>query len=413
MRSSPTPALAWFLMLGVAVVGSNSLALSPILGDVANDLQATPVAVARANAAYGGATAVSALALGRYVDRIGAERALALGLLVLAAAMVGSAAATHWIWLALSQGLAGAAGGIVLPASYALATAIAPPGRGAETLGRVLTGWSLSLVAGVPLSAAIASALSWRASYLVLAVLLVLAAIPLARIASGRKSDASTGSLSDALRRPGVVPLLAVCLLFMTAFYGVYAYIGDHARRLLGLSATEAGFIVLAYGAGFGFATFGDRFVDRFGAARLFPLVLTIVAATYVALIPGVADFRSVMVLAALWGFANHFGLNILVLQLSRSAPDARVAVLALNSAISYAGALVGAALFGLFYDRYGFSMVTGAAALCSGAAALIALMHALRSGAMGRISVAAGTELKGAGGKDTCSPAERSLRTP
>ena len=64
------------LILGIAVIGSNSLALSPVLTDVAHSLSATPVQVARANAAYGGATALSALLLGPVVDRVGARRIL-------------------------------------------------------------------------------------------------------------------------------------------------------------------------------------------------------------------------------------------------------------------------------------------------------------------------------------------------
>jgi predicted MFS family arabinose efflux permease len=183
--------LVLLLMLGVAVVGSNSLALSPILNDVAADLAATPVEVARASAAYGGATALSALGLGPLVDRLGARLVLVRGLAVLAAAMLASAAAPHWAALAGAQALAGAAAGVVLPATYALATAVAPEGRGAEVLGRVLTGWSVSLVAGVPLSALLASVASWRASYLALAVPLAVAAWLLSRQALPARVEAT------------------------------------------------------------------------------------------------------------------------------------------------------------------------------------------------------------------------------
>ncbi len=75
--SAPSPqGLVWLLMLGVAVVGSNSLALSPILSDVAADLRASPVEVARANAAYGGATALAALTLGGLVVWVVADTRL-------------------------------------------------------------------------------------------------------------------------------------------------------------------------------------------------------------------------------------------------------------------------------------------------------------------------------------------------
>ena len=72
-------------------------------------------------------------------------------------------------------------------------------------------------------------------------------------------------SLLPALRTPGVPALLVVCFGYMTAFYGMYAYLGDHLRQALGVSSATAGLVVLAYGVGFGLAGFGDRMVDRLG----------------------------------------------------------------------------------------------------------------------------------------------------
>ncbi len=165
----------WPLLLAVAAVGSNSLALSPILSDVARDLAATSGEIGRAGAAYGAATALSALPLAPAIDRVGARRALVLALPLLALALVGSAAATGWVTLAFAQGLAGLAAGVILPATYALATTTAPPGQEAQALGRVRMGWSMSLVAGVPLSAWVAELVSWQASFLLLALVTALA----------------------------------------------------------------------------------------------------------------------------------------------------------------------------------------------------------------------------------------------
>ncbi len=364
----------WPLLLGVAVIGSNSLALSPVLGDVAAELGASVVEVARANAAYGAATAASALLLGRLVDRFGPGRVLVRALGVLALAMVGSAAATGWLWLALAQALAGAAAGAALPATYALATRIAPPGRGAEVLGRVLTGWSVSLVAGVPLSAAVATAASWRAGYALLALLLLGATWALARAALPGPAPGERGApMTEVLRAPGVAALLGICLLFMTGFYGVYAYLGDHARRLLDLSAAGAGMIVLAYGLGFGLASLGDRALDRLGAARLFAPVLALVSLAYLAMIPAMAGAASLFAVAAAWGAANHFALNILVLRLAGACPEGRGAALALNSAVSYLGATLGAGAFGPLYAALGFEAIAAAATACAAGAALIA----------------------------------------
>lgn len=360
------------LVLGIAVIGSNSLALSPVLTDVAHSLSATPVQVARANAAYGGATALSALLLGPAVDRVGARRILVVGFAVMTLAMLASATATGWAMLAAAQGLAGLAAGVVLPAIYAYATAAALPGQEAETMGRVLAGWSISVIAGVPLSALIAGTAGWRASYVLLAVLL-------AAVSAGFLCESSAATRTSAgdmslLRTPGVPSLLFVCFAYMTAFYGMYAYLGDHLRQVLGVSSVTAGLVVLAYGVGFGLAGFGDRMVDRLGPQHLLPMTLGTLSLVYGLMIPAASSLVALGALAFCWGFANHFGLNIIVLLLGRASDARRGAVLALNSAVSYAGALVGAGLFGAVYERGGFIPVAALAAGCLAGALAVAV---------------------------------------
>ena len=365
------------LILGIAVIGSNSLALSPILTDVAHSLSATPVQVARANAAYGGATALSALLLGPAVDRFGARRILAAGFAVMTLAMLASAAATSWAMLAAAQGLTGLAAGIVLPATYAYATIAAPPGREAETMGRVLAGWSISVIAGVPLSAFIAGTAGWRASYVLLGVLLAAVSVGFLRLRElPAATRTSTGriSLLPALRTPGVPALLVICFAYMTAFYGVYAYLGDHLRQVLGVSSSTAGLVVLAYGLGFGLAGFGDRIVDRVGPLRLLPMTLGTLSLVFGLMIPATSSLVALVALAFCWGLANHFGQNIIVLLLGRANEERRGAVLALNSAVSYAGALVGAGLFGAVYERGGFLSVAALAAGCLAGALAVAV---------------------------------------
>ena len=362
------------LLLGIAVTGSNSLVLSPILADVALGLGTTPVAVSRALAAYGGATALSAFLLAPRIDRVGPRRALTAGMAALTAATLLSAAATHWVMLVLAQIVAGIGAGVVLPSIYALATTIAPKGSESAVLGRVLTGWSVSLVVGVPASALIADLAGWRASFLALAVLAAASLMGTVRLPAGRPATAAlerVGPLAP-LAYPTVPSLLLVCLAFMTAFYGAYAFVGDAVREATGSSAGLAGLIVLSYGIGFGAASLADRAVDRLRPERVLPWALAAVAAIYLALVPATATLCSAALATLLWGFANHLCLNTLIVLLSRARPDRRGAVLGLNSAVTYLGAMLGTGGAGLLYVAGGFpALGFAAAALLAGAALL------------------------------------------
>ncbi|MCP1403262.1 MULTISPECIES: MFS transporter [Achromobacter] len=371
--SSPVPAL----MFAVSVVGSNGLALSPILSDVARSYSTSPLTISTAISAYGAATAASAFFLASRIDRIGIRRSLLGAMAALIMALVLSACAPHWIVLTLAQALAGAAAGVILPAAYGSASLIAPPGQEARTLGRVIAGWSVSLVAGVPLSALISDAVGWRATYGTLALCAAIAVLGLRKLPERRVANPAPlrlARLLAPLSYRDVPALLLGCLAFSSAFYGVYAFLADHVRSVLALSAGQVGFIAFAYGAGFLVAgVAGAPLIERLGPRRALPLALGIIALVYVGLLPAAHALAAVLAIAALWGAASQLSLNLLVLLLSRARPDERGAVLGLNTCTTYLGASVGTAVAGTIYTHAGFDAL-GLAAACALAAAAVGL---------------------------------------
>ena len=115
-----------------------------------------------------------------------------------------------------------------------------------------------------------------------------------------------------------VPALLLGCLAFSSAFYGVYAFLADHVRRLLALSAGQVGFIAFAYGAGFMLSgLLGARLIERLGPRRL--LALGAAWSTWRCCPP--RGLPAVLLIAAVWGAASQLCLNLLVLLLSRARP--------------------------------------------------------------------------------------------
>ncbi|MER8392404.1 MFS transporter [Mesorhizobium sp. M1340] len=361
----PIPALAYLLTGCIAVIGSNSLVLGPIAPAVAASFGTSVPAVMIASAAFGLGTSASALFLARYIDRLGARRMLQGALLLLAIALVASAAAPMVTALVAAQLLAGIAAGVAMPAIYASSAAIAPPGRESGTIGVVLTGWTLSMVAGVSLSAVLADLVHWRAVFAAVAVLsaLALASLTLTSLSDVRKSGPAPTPLG-ALSVPGIVPLLVACAAFMTAFYGVYGYLGDHLHNGLGRPVSANGLAALAYGAGFGAAALLDGVIDRLGARRIMPFAYLLVAAVYVAIAAASSSFHLTIAMIAVWGLANHFGLNVLVMRLSALDPARRGTIMGLNSAVTYLAVFVGTTAFGPLYSTFGFATSAVVAAL-------------------------------------------------
>lgn len=367
------PPFAFVLTACIGVIGSNSLALGPVAPDVAQSLAAGVPAVMTASAAFGLGTAASAIFLGRLIDRHGPRRMLMAALLLLAVGLAGSAAAPALPLLVAAQFVAGSATGIALPAIYTLASVIAPAGRESETIGLVLTGWTLSMVAGVPLSAAIADMAGWRSIYIIItaATLIACAAVRVAPVQD--ESSGRTTSPLVALGVRGVAPLLLACAAFMAAFYGVYAYIGDHLHVRLGLPVSANGIIAISYGFGFGAAAFLDRLMDRFGTDRLLPLIFLVVAGIYVLMGMASGSYAAMLAVVFFWGLANHFGLNVLIMRLTALDPEKRGAIMGLNSGVTYLALFAGTLGFGTVYAGGAFHILPLVAAGLMLAAALAA----------------------------------------
>lgn len=357
------PPFAFLLTASVGVIGSNSLTLGPIAPEVARGLGASVPAVMSASAAFGLGTAASAIFLGGLVDRHGARRMLALALLTLACGLAVSAIAPILPLLATAQFVAGMASGVALPAIYTLAAAVAPEGRESETIGVVLTGWTLSILAGVSLSAVISDIAGWRAVYvtITMATLAACAAVHLARIDDSPQGGSGQSPLS-ALRVRGVIPLLAGCMAFMAGFYGVYAYIGDHLHATLGLPLSANGLIAVSYGLGFGGAALLDRVIDRFGAGRLLAPLFLAVAIVFIVMAVVSSSYVGMLAVVFPWGLANHLGLNVLILRLTALDPARRGAIMGLNSGVTYLALFAGTVGFGRIYEAAGFAALPLAA---------------------------------------------------
>ncbi|NIF31855.1 MFS transporter [Enterobacter sp. Cy-643] len=358
---SLSPAKAVYVLTGcVGVIGANSMVLGPIAPAVASSIGTGVPTVMMAAAAFGLGTAASALFLARLIDLVGSARMLKFTMMLLGAALLLCAASPSVTVFIAAQLIAGLASGIALPAIYASAAAIAEPGRESRTIGKVLTGWTLSMIAGVSFSVVLTELFSWRAVYVSVSCLAALALIALVRLnMQDRPAAGIAPSPLSALGLPGIKSLLVVCGAFMTAFYGIYAYLGDHLHQDLGLPVTANGGVAIAYGAGFGCAALLSGIVDRFGPKRLMPPVLLVAAFVYLGLAMLGGSLVGVICLLFVLGLVNHLGVNLLIQRLTAIDPAKRGTLMGLNSAVTYLAVFAGSSSYGPLYTENGFTTIS------------------------------------------------------
>ncbi|EAQ03434.1 multidrug-efflux transporter-like protein [Pseudooceanicola batsensis HTCC2597] len=358
------------LTAAIAVVGANSMVLAPITGAVAADLGGDPADIVQAAAAYGVTTAISAILLAPRADVIGAHRALYHAVLIVLASMIASVVApTKWA-LTLAQGVGGIGAGMAIPAIYALAPQLGPKGQEKRSMGLVLSGWTLALVAGVAGSGFLAEFAGWRAVYAVLAVAIIGVFIAMHRIdLTVDLSSARPTSPLTALRVPGIWRGLFAAGALMLGFYGTYAFIGAHVHDALGRGPDWAGVVTLFYGTGFGLAALIDKYVDRLPQSQAGALSFAGLTAVYLAQLAFGGIFVALTLIALCWGIVQHLGLNFVVSRLASLDVSQRGAVLGLNSAVTYLAVTGGALAFRPAYEYGGLALCNLLSALCVAAA--------------------------------------------
>ncbi|MDJ0994205.1 MAG: MFS transporter [Dinoroseobacter sp.] len=343
------------LLLSVGIVGVTALMLSPIASAVAGGLpDATAQGVLFGAAVYGAATALSALLLAPQADRFGADRSLQVALFVLFLGFAGAGLSPTLPAFLAAQATLGLATGLALPSAYALAAHAALPGREAQTMGLVLSGWTLSLVAGVSLAAFGAELLGWRSMFLSLALVSAVVLIGVSRTRFEAPRGRATSPLTG-LRVPGIGRALAMMGALMLGFYFTYTFIGTHVTETLGRSTAAAGLVPLIYGLGFGATTLLDRYIDRIGPARTARPLFAFNVLLYIAMAVAAPSFGALLCLAFIWGFTQHLGLNLAVGRLTALDPGQRGAILGLNSCVTYLMVFLGAAAGGVIFTQAGF----------------------------------------------------------
>ena len=235
-----------FLCLFAGQAGA--IALSPVLAQVARDLDVSTAAAGQLRTVAGLAAGVTALALGRLSARVTLRKQLLAGSLLLALGSLASAAAPGIALLAAAQVPVGAGIAILTTAGTLAAAEWVPAERRAATLSWALIGQPAAWIVGMPLLGA-AGGHSWRYAWLSLplaAALLAGAAVA----GRDRTSRASTAPLSmrAALKAPDLGRWLAAELLTNSAWAGTLVYAGALLVESYHASTALTG-AVLALGA--------------------------------------------------------------------------------------------------------------------------------------------------------------------
>jgi predicted MFS family arabinose efflux permease len=231
--------------------------------------------------AYTFAAAASGFVAAFWIDRFDRRRALLFlyGGFIVATALCGIA--PGYKLLLAARIVAGLFGGVLGGLTFAIVADVIPYERRATATAVVTAAFSLSAIAGVPLSLWIAVHFSWRTPFLALAVFSIAVAV-----AAMRVIPSLTAHVSADRRRSPIEQLRAIfavrnhlrsfalMTVLISSVFLVIPFLAAYNVANVGVSESELAVIYLAGGAASLVSTqVIGRLADRYGKERVFTIV--------------------------------------------------------------------------------------------------------------------------------------------
>ena len=258
--------------------------------------------------------------------------------------------------------LTGLAHGVFFSIGSTIATGLVPKEKAASAIATMFSGLTVALVTGVPLGTFIGQHFGWRATFLAVAALGVVAIVGSLMFVPRKLAHSQPASLLQqlgVLRQPRLLLVYAMTAVGYGGTFVAFTYLAPMLQQVTGLQASAVGLVMLAYGVSVAVGNIrGGRLADRKGPVGALKLIFSLLALVLLVL-TFTASHPWLMVLTVLaWGavaFGNVAGLQVYVVQQAeRFAPQAIDVASGLNIAAFNLGIALGAWGGGWIVDGIG-----------------------------------------------------------
>ncbi|MGW0326565.1 MFS transporter [Nocardia sp. NPDC055002] len=315
------------LALGGFGIGLTEFVIAGLLSPVAADLGVSVPTAGYLISGYALAVVIGALALTPLVNRWQPKRALQLLMVLFTVGNAASALAPGYAALLGGRVLAALAHGAFFGIGAVLASSLVAPEKKAGAISIMFGGLTVANVLGVPLGTFIGQQWGWRATFVVITVVGLVALAGITALVPDAPATRERPNLRAELsvfRNTQVWYSLVMTVLVFGGMFGAFMYIEPLLTRVTGFSEAMVPWLLVLFGVGLFFGNLlGGRWADRALTRTL--LALTLALALSLAAFALLADYRiaALLLLPAMgfFGFGATPGLQMRVLDNAGAAP--------------------------------------------------------------------------------------------
>ena len=370
--------LSLLFFLVMFVIGTDTFLVSPLLPTLTHYYGITTSLSGFIVSAYAIGYMLSALLIGPISDRHDRKKILVGGLVVFTVATASCGLANTFAWMLITRFVAGVAAATAGPQIWAAIPVLFPRQQVVKVMGYATAGLAVAQIVGVPLGSYLA-VWSWRFPFFFVGAIALILTLLVMRLMPSL-NDAKAAPASESIYRQlvgnhPVMKLLAAYLLFQTANFCGFAFIGTWFAKSFNLSVGAIGSFILLIGVGqFVGSLLGSRLVTWLGQPHAFLLEFILFIIGYVVLPFANSPLAATIILALIYTIGGAL-LPLFMSTLQEHAGSARSTISALANAVMYLGEAIGGVIGGVLIKQFaGFS---GIATFTAVVAVLAMLLYA------------------------------------
>lgn len=370
--------LSLLFFLVMFVIGTDTFLVSPLLPTLTRYYGITTSLSGFIVSAYAIGYMLSALLIGPISDRHDRKKILVGGLVVFTVATASCGLANTFAWMLITRFVAGVAAATAGPQIWAAIPVLFPRQQVVKVMGYATAGLAVAQIVGVPLGSYLA-VWSWRFPFFFVGAIALILTLLVMRLMPSL-NDAKAAPASESIYRQlignhPVMKLLAAYLLFQTANFCGFAFIGTWFAKSFNLSVGAIGSFILLIGVGqFVGSLLGSRLVTWLGQPHAFLLEFILFIIGYVVLPFANSPLSATIILALIYTIGGAL-LPLFMSTLQEHAGTARSTISALANAVMYLGEAIGGVIGGVLIKQFaGFS---GIATFTAVVAVLAMLLYA------------------------------------
>ena len=320
--------------------------------------------------AYTLSAGLSGLLASTYIDRFSRKQLLLTMYTLFGLATLACGLAPDYLWLMLARVAAGLFGGVLSALSQTIVADVIPFERRGRAMSVVMTSFSVSTVAGVPLGLFLAANLSWHAPFFGIALLVGVLALgawqTLPRLDAHLHHPERVSvwrGIGQVLAEPNHLKAFGVSGLMMFAGFTVIPYITIYLQSNAGMQTHQVPWIYLCGGvATLLSARYFGRLTDRVGKVKVFQRLALAVTLPLMAttLAQGLPLWGLLVISTLLFTVMSGRMIPGMAMVSSAVEPRLRGTFMTLNSAVQSASMGLAALVAGLIIGRDAQGQLTG-----------------------------------------------------